>query len=171
MKTLIVTTFISLASIVAAAQSRPGTVPPASTTATTQPQNSPSQSSDIGGAGNQVPTSDKNTEKTLKGCIESSGRQFTLKDKRGKQVALNGSQDFPSHVGHTVMVHGSYTTGSDPSSVTPSSTNSGMGSEQQFMVTKLDLVSENCSAPKSKSKDVNKVTNNDPSGKPSPYRY
>jgi hypothetical protein len=171
LKNLIVTTLIALTSIVAAAQTSPGTAPPASTTPNTQPQTSPSQSSDIGGAGNQMPTSDKSTEKTLKGCLESSGAQFTLEEKRGKQVALTGSQDLASHVGHTVMVHGSYTRGSDPSSVTRSSTNSGMGSGEQFMVTKLDMVSGKCSAPKTKSKDINKDTNNDPSGKPSPYRY
>ena len=171
MKHLMITTLIALASFVAAAQTTPGTMPPADTTPATHPQTSPSQSSDMGGSSNQLSASDKKIEKTLKGCIESSGGVFTLEEKHGKQVTLTGSQDFASHVGHTVTVHGAYGSGSDPSSVTPSSTNSGMGSGEQFMVTKLAMVSEKCAVTKSKSKGINKDTNNDPTGKPSPYRH
>ena len=111
-------------------------------------------------------SSEKKSEKSLKGCIHSVGGQFTLEDKHGKQIALSGSPDIASHVGHTVTVHGSYPNGS-PASAAFASSNSGFGSSNPFVVSKLNMVSEKCNATKFKNKD----TNIDPSGKPSPNRY
>jgi hypothetical protein len=96
-------------------------------------------------------------EKKLKGCIESEGGQFLLRDKHGKEVALTGSQDFASHVGHTVSLQGTYTG-------TAGATSAGStGSAEQFMVSKIDMVSATCKEKSEKGKEPN-------SGKPSPYR-
>lgn len=163
MKNLIVSAVFALASFVAVAQTTPGTMPAPGTTPTTQPQTSPSQTSDMPGAGSQAPSNDKRSEKSLKGCIVSTGGQYALEDKHGKQTALAGSSDFAAHVGHTVAVHGSFANGSDSSAA---SSNSGAGSGDQFMVSKIDMVSDKCNATKSKNKDMN----SDPTAKPSPNR-
>jgi hypothetical protein len=120
-------------------------------------------------SGSQTPIGEKKGEKALKGCLQSSGGQFTLEDKHGKQVALTGSKDFASHVGHTVAVHGTFGIGSDASSgaSATSATGSMSASGDQFMVSKLDMVSEKCST--AKSKNTSKDVTND-SGKPSPNR-
>jgi hypothetical protein len=107
-------------------------------------------------SGNQSAATETKGEKKLKGCIQSEGGKYILQDKHGKDVALSGSQDFASHVGHTVTVRGTFSSGSDASSAAAAtSSNSGMSPSggQQFVVSKLDLVSESCSAEKGKNKD------------------
>jgi hypothetical protein len=166
MNKAVVTTILGLAlSMAAIAQTTPGTTPPSGTTPSTQPQTSPSQTPEMSAPEAQTPAADRKSDKSLKGCIQSAGGQFMLEDKHGKQVPLAGSQDFASHVGHTVTVHGSFANGSDASTAaSASSSNSGISaSGQQFTVSKLDMVSEQCNSSKSKNKD----TKND-SGKPSP---
>jgi len=165
MKKLVVTTVFALASMMAAAQTSPGTMPPAGTTPSTQPQTAPSQTTDMPGAGTQ---SEKKTEKSLKGCIQSSGGQFSLEEKHGKEIALTGSQDLASHVGHTVTVHGTFANGSEASGATASASGGGMSAGEQFMVSKVDMVSEKCNL--TKSKTTTKDTNSDPTAKPSPNR-
>jgi hypothetical protein len=108
----------------------------------------------------QTSTSETSTkgEKKLKGCIESQGGQYTLKEKSGKEVKLTGSADLASHVGHEVTVHGSYQPSAGSSATNTSSekmpsssgsttanpTSSTSSSEQEFMVTKIDHESDTC---------------------------
>ena len=117
----------------------------------TQPQTS-SQSPDMSGNRDSNASQAKG-EKKLKGCIEAQGNQFVLRDKHGKDVVLSGSQDFASHVGHTVSIQGKYASDSG------SAGTSTAGSTDQFMVSKLDMVSNKCKT------DAEKT----PDSKPSPY--
>jgi hypothetical protein len=95
-------------------------------------------------------------EKKLKGCIASQDGKYMLQDKHGKDVLLGGSQDLAAHVGHTVTVHGMYE-GSDNTSMASGSSATG----KQFVVTKIDMVSESCKGGKDKDHD---------NSKPSPYQ-
>jgi hypothetical protein len=101
--------------------------------------------------GGQSPAAETKGEKKLKGCIASEGGKYVLQDKHGKDVALGGSQDFASHVGHTVTVHGTFG-GSDASSAA-TATSSDSGTAAQFIVSKVDMVSDSCNAEKGKDKD------------------
>ena len=122
-------------------------------------QSSPSSAS---GSMGQSSASDNQAstkgEKKLKGCIESQGGQYMLREKNGKEVQLTGSADLASHVGHQVTVHGTYQGGaagaansssdkmpssSGSTSANPSASSSG-SSAQQFMVSKVDHESETC---------------------------
>lgn len=141
-----------------------GTNPTTGSSSTSSPSSAGSQSGSMGsqssasGSMGQSSSSTASTkgEKKLKGCIESQGGQYVLREKGGKEVKLSGSADLASHVGHQVAVHGSYqggasagasNTGADktPSSsgtmANPSSSTSG---EQEFMVTKIDHESDTC---------------------------
>ncbi|MFY9559322.1 MAG: hypothetical protein WAQ52_03735 [Terriglobales bacterium] len=162
---VIATVFAMVLGLAALAQTTPGTPQPSGTSPSTQPQTSPSQAPDMSSSGNQNPAGDSKGEKKMKGCIESAGGKYMLEDKHGKEVALGGSQDFASHVGHTVTVHGTFANGSDASSgASATSSNSGMSaSGGQFIVSKLDMVSESC--------NIDKVRNNkdyDNNSKPNP---
>ena len=106
-------------------------------------------------SGKQGSSSEAKGEKKLKGCIESQGGQYVLREKNGKEVGLTGSADFAQHVGHTVTVHGTPEKGgsmgssSGNNSSQASSSTSGMGSSasssgEQFMVSKVDHVSDTC---------------------------
>lgn len=109
-------------------------------------------------------------EKKLKGCIQSQGNKYVLQDKRGKEISLGGSHSLLAHVGHTVTVHGKYGNGSDAAS---SATSNGGITGDQFQVSKVDMVSDTCTAAKGKGVGVEKGNNvKDPgyNGKPSPYR-
>jgi hypothetical protein len=142
-----------------------GTNPTAGSSSTSSPSSAGSQSGSMGsqssasGSMGQSSSSTASTkgEKKLKGCIESQGGQYVLREKGGKEVKLSGSADLASHVGHQVAVHGTYggstsgaasNSGADkmPSSsgsttANPSSSASG---EQEFMVTKIDHESDTC---------------------------
>ncbi len=80
-------------------------------------------------------------DKKMKGCIQSSGGQYTLQSKRGS-IPLTG-QDVSAHVGHEVTVHGMWS-GSNGNMSNTSSTNSGMASGKSFNVTSVDMISETC---------------------------
>jgi len=152
---VIATVFAMVFGLAALAQTTPGTQQPSGTSPSAQPQTSPSQPPDMSSAGNQSPATETKGEKKLKGCIASEGGKYVLQDKHGKDVALGGSQDFASHVGHTVTVHGTFGNGSDASSAaSATSSNSGMSAAgDQFIVSKVDMVSETCGAGKSKDKE------------------
>jgi hypothetical protein len=78
-------------------------------------------------------------EKKLKGCVESSGGQYMLKTKSGKEIPLTG-QDISAHSGHEVVVHGSW------SSTGETSGTSGMAkSDHAFNVDSIDHLSDTCS--------------------------
>jgi hypothetical protein len=112
----------------------------------TSPSQTPSQSPDMSGSSNPQAGNESRGEKKLKGCIQSQGGSYALQDKHGKTIALTGSSDLASHVGHTVAVHGRFSSGSDSaagSSVSASGGASATGAEQ-FVVSKIDMVSDSC---------------------------
>jgi hypothetical protein len=133
-----------------------GTNPTAGSSSTASPSSSGPESGSMGQSSSS--TASTKGEKKLKGCIESQGGQYTLQEKKGKQVKLTGSADLASHVGHQVTVHGTYAgsgsgaagnSGADkmPSSSGSTSANpssSSSGGEQEFMVTKIDHESDTC---------------------------
>ena len=88
-------------------------------------------------------------EKKMKGCIKSEGGQYMLEDKHGKTIPLSG-QDLSAHVGHYVIVHGIWASGSYSDSSAASSGGS-MGAGKTFNVTSVDMVSETCTMGKNKS--------------------
>ena len=140
------TVFAMVFGLAAFAQTAPATPQPSP-----QAQTSPSTSPDTSVA-SPTPVSDAKGESTLKGCIASEGGKYLLQDESGKKVALGGTQDFAPHVGHTVTAHGVFGAGSNPStgaSATAPSTATSASSDQ-FIVSKLDMVSETCTADKGK---------------------
>ena len=166
MKQIVMTTVFALVfGLAALAQTTPGTTQPSGTDPSTQPQTSPSQSPDMSSSANRSAGGDAKGEKKLKGCIQSEGGKYMLQDKHGKDVALTGSQDFASHVGHTVTVHGTFASGSDTASGASATSNGGMSSGDEFTVSKIDMVSETCSGDKAKSSKDKAYDNN---SKPNP---
>ncbi len=158
MKHFIIATVLAMVfGLAALAQTTPGTPQPSGTSPSAQPQTLPSQSPDMSNAGNQNPAAETKGEKKLKGCIASEGGKYVLQDKHGKNVALGGSQDFASQVGHLVTVHGTFGSGSDASSAASATSSSGGMSSagDQFIVSKLDMVSDSCNAEKGKDKGDN----------------
>lgn len=92
--------------------------------------------------GNQTATTTKHHMKNeMKGCVEQQNGQYVLKTKHGKDIALMG-QDVSAHVGHTVVVHGTW----EGSAGTATSTNGQMsaGENHAFNVTSVDMVSDTC---------------------------
>src|ERR1700704_5541952 len=104
---VIATVFALVFGLAAVAQTTPGSqqTMPQGTNPSTQPSTTPSTSGDMGNTGNQNTAA---SETKLKGCIQSEGGKYVLQDKHGKDVALAGSADLASHVGHTVTVHGTF---------------------------------------------------------------
>ena len=158
--------FAMLFGLAAFAQTTPGTQQPSGSNPSMEPPSSPSQSPGMQTSGNQNSARDTKGEKKMKGCIQSESGKYMLQDKHGKEIALGGSADFASHVGHTVTVHGTFAGGPDSgSTATATSSNSGMSAAGgQFIVSKVDMVSETCNGDKGKGKDY------DNSGKPNPNR-
>jgi len=137
---------------------------------TTQPETSPSQTPDMGGSNNPQASNQSQGEKKLKGCIQSQGGSYVLEEKHGKTVALTGSSDLSSHVGHTVAVHGRFSSGSDSAAKSSVSTGAGAAGAEQFIVSKIDMVSETCKMDKDKDKSSHDKSSDqsNPSSKPSP---
>ena len=106
-------------------------------------------SGSMGASGQAGTTGSENSgkmkgEKTLKGCIQSSGAgQYTLQEKGGKSVTLNSTEDLSAHVGHEVKVHGTYGSGAS-ASASASSSGASANAGETFNVTKVDMVSEQC---------------------------
>jgi hypothetical protein len=129
-----------------------GSSSPSSSQSSTSPLTS--QSPDMSSqSGKQGSSTEAKGEKKLKGCIESQGGQYVLREKNGKEVALTGSADFAPHVGHTVTLHGTPekggSMGSSSGNTSSQTSSSGMGSSasssgEQFMVSKIDHVSDTC---------------------------
>jgi hypothetical protein len=170
--TMIAMAFCAAISMTAVGQTTPSTSQPAGTNPSTMPQQqtppdmAPSGSSSPAGTSRTEAKGDNKGDKKIKGCLQNSGGKYTIEDKHGKQVVLTGSQDFSAHVGHTVAAHGTFANGSDSSSgASATSTTGAAGSADQFMVTKLDMVSESCSGDKSKSA---KDSDHDNMSKPNP---
>jgi len=83
------------------------------------------------------------TEKKLKGCVESQGGNYVLREKHDKIVALMGGQDLASYVGQTVAVHGMYASASKE--------NQDKNEQRQFHVSKVDTVASTCKLDKGKN--------------------
>jgi len=175
MKKIFVATVFSLVFALAAlAQTTPGTAQsPQGRDRSAMPETTPSQTSpsQTAGTSSQNTPGDTTAEKKLKGCIASQGDKYVLQDKHGKEIALSGSQDLSSHVGHTVTVHGTYANGSDASTGASSATSAtaasgGTSGGGQFVVSKVDMVSETCTM----AKGNDSTKDHADSGKPSPNR-
>jgi len=150
----------------------PSTASPSNQTSNPESQSpaaqQPSSPSSTSAAGTQsASTTESKGDKKLKGCIESENGKYVLEAKHGKEITLTG-QDVSAHVGHQVVVHGSFqnsmaagasgetagtaasagstSTGSTPTSSTDMKAKSG----QEFSVTSVDMVSSTC---KDKDKD------------------
>jgi hypothetical protein len=104
-------------------------------------------------------TSTNFAEKKLKGCLLSEGGKYVLQERRGRSIALAGSQELGSHVGHTVMARGTFLTGD------VNNHSSSTASRQIFAVSKLDMVSDSCGFDKTRIAQQTFDAN----GKPSPY--
>jgi hypothetical protein len=155
----------SVSGAVALAQTMPTIREQTGSMPTVQSQSSSSQSSNIADSGNQ--NSAAVSEKKLKGCLISQGGKYVLQDKRGKEVALAGSAELGSHIGHMVTVRGTFANGDAnhrTSATYSSATYSAAGLGGTFMVSKLDPISESCGSDKNKLAE--QVNSN---GKPSPY--
>ncbi len=98
-------------------------------------------------------------DKRLKGCVQSSGGQYMLEEKKGKMANLNSSQDLLAHVGHMVALHGHW--GAKGSSdMSSSSSGSSAATNQVFYVDSVDMISDTCLNSKSKHKSGSKDTSN-----------
>ena len=115
---------------------------------------SPSTGSQTSGSMGQGNTSTAEQGKAgkdhkLKGCLESQGGSYMLREKSGKEIALTGAADLSQYANHEVAVHGDWASGAAPS---PSSSTSDMskssGSEKQFTVDKVDSLSDTCKGAK-----------------------
>lgn len=127
----------------------PRSAPPGSDPATMPSQQAPEASS-------PAPQSagDTKGQKKLKGCLQAQGSSYVLEDKKGRQVMLSGGQDLATHVGHTVVVHGSFasaaSTGGNPSGSTTGAS-SAVNSNDQFTVSQVEMVSATCNTDKNKA--------------------
>jgi hypothetical protein len=144
----------------------PSTASPSNQTSTPESQTTPTAqqpSTSTSAAGTQsATTAEPKGEKKLKGCIESENGKFVLEAKHGKEFTLTG-QDVSAHVGHQVVVHGSFQnsmaasasgetpgTAASAGSTSTSSTDMKAKAGQEFSVTSVDMVSSTC---KDKDKD------------------
>jgi hypothetical protein len=150
----------SVSGAVALAQTMPTVREQTGSMPTVQSQSSSSQSSNITNSGNQNLAAV--SEKKLKGCLISQGGKYVLQDKRGKEVALAGSAELGSHIGHMVTIRGAFANGD--ANHRSSATYSSAGASGTFMVSKLDPISDTCGSDKNKLAE--QVNSN---GKPSPY--
>ena len=98
-------------------------------------------------------------EKKMKGCIQSQGGQYVLETHKGKSIPLTGA-DVAAHVGHTVALHGTWSSGSSATATSSGSMGSNdstmgaSGSGHAFNVTSVDMISETCNmGGKNKSSD------------------
>jgi hypothetical protein len=100
----------------------------------------------------QTPAADTASEQILQGCISSKGGKYFLRGGDGESVMLVGNQNFGLHLDHNVAVHGAFTNSNSEASK-PVDSASGRAGEpvHEFTVTKLEMVSENCSSDQSVS--------------------
>jgi len=98
----------------------------------------------------QTPAADTASEQILQGCISSKGGKYFLRGGDDESVMLVGSQNFGLHLGHNVAVHGTFTNSNTEASK-PVDSASGKAGEpvHEFTVTRLEMVSENCSSDQS----------------------
>ena len=102
-------------------------------------------------------------EHTLQGCVQQSGDEFMLQTGKRKDVELMSTEDLKPHVGHTVKVTGMWDRTADKDEAAgkgheghetaagEATEHRGM-KEHHFKVSKLEMVSESCTATTPKSK-------------------
>jgi len=154
----------------AMAQTTPATDPQGSTPTTASPSNQTSTpeaqapAAQPGAATSATPaagtpsasTAEPKGEKKLKGCIESENGKFVLENKHGKEITLVG-QDVSAHVGHQVVVHGTFQnsmaasasgetpgTAASAGSTSTAATDTKAKAGQEFNVTSVDMVASTC---------------------------
>jgi LPXTG-motif cell wall-anchored protein len=78
-------------------------------------------------------------QKSIRGCLGGSEGSFTLLDESGITYKLQGLADdkLKEHVGHTVEISGSVSSGA-------ASSTTGAGAEQTLMVSDIRMISEKC---------------------------
>jgi hypothetical protein len=147
---ILLTVFAMVCGLAAIAQTGSPQPTPRSSSPSTQPQMDRTQNPEMQ-TQSQIDNQQQSQtgERKLKGCISSQGGNYTLQTKHGKEVPLAGSADFASHVGHTVTVHGTYGSNSTVAAPTASAAPTGSTpdnsvSSGQFMVSKIDMVSDTC---------------------------
>ena len=141
-KTLLIIAATFALGLCAVAQQKPSN-DPRSAPPGTNPSTMPSQTPDAASPSSPAAQTEVKGEKKLKGCIKADGSAFVLEEKKGKHVSLTG-QDLAAHVGHTVVVHGTFAASSGGSM-----TSAGAG--DQFTVNRVEMVSSSCSGDKDKS--------------------
>ena len=143
----------------------PSTASPSNQTSTPETQAPGAQQPSMSTSPSSTPstsTTEPKGEKKLKGCIESENGKYVLEAKHGKEITLTG-QDVSAHVGHQVVVHGSFQgsmaasasgetpgTAASTSSTSTSSTDMKAKAGQEFSVSSVDMVASTC---KDKDKD------------------
>jgi hypothetical protein len=103
-------------------------------------------------------------EHKLKGCLESEGGSYVLREKNGKEIPLTGSADMSQYANHEVEIRGDWATGAaSPASSTSDMSKSAGSSEKQFTVEKVDSLSDTCKGAKKADKDKGATNNANPS--------
>src|ERR1700686_1644301 len=153
----------SVFGVAAFAQTMPAVPEQSGNIPTVQSQSSSPQYSNISNSGNQ--NSAAIGEKRLKGCLISEGGKYVLQDRKGKEVALAGSAELGSHIGHMVTVRGTFANGdANRRTSAPYSAATYSAASGTFMVSKPHPISDPCGSDKNKLAE--QVNSN---GKPSPY--
>ncbi|HLH05850.1 MAG TPA: hypothetical protein VKW78_01290 [Terriglobales bacterium] len=103
-------------------------------------------------AENQTSSANSGNQKVLEGCIIRDRRDYYLEPISGQEVRLQGSQ-VGKHVNHHVRVHGTEEGASSAANNSGASSSMGSNAEssnanrpQEFIVTRVDMVSESCPA-------------------------
>ena len=96
----------------------------------------------------------------LKGCLESEGGSYMLREKSGKEIALTGAADLSQYANHEVAVHGDWASGAGAAAA--STSDMSKGSEKQFTVDKVDSLSDTCKEAKNSDKDKGTKSNANP---------
>ena len=98
-------------------------------------------------------------DKRLQGCVQSSGGQYMLEEKKGKMVNLNSSQDLLAHVGHMVALHG-HLGAKGSSDMSSSSSGSAAATNHTFYVDSVDMIFDTCNDSKRNRTSGSKDTSN-----------
>jgi hypothetical protein len=129
-------------------------------------------------AGSQTSSAGSDTEQMMEGCIIREQQDYYLEPVSGQEVHLSGP-DVAQHANHHVRIHGneqpnqSNTSSSAGTSGTmagsSSSGSSSAANPPEFLVTRVDMVSESCPAnlkhrPASSQTPSSGTTHNDQTG-------
>ena len=101
-------------------------------------------------AGSQAASGGSDTEQMMEGCIVREQQDYYLEPINGQEVHLNGP-DVAQHVNHHVRIHGNEQPSQSASSgstgtMAGSSSASNSSNPPEFLVTRVDMVSDSCPA-------------------------